>query len=317
MINDLRSTLAKSVTADIMAIVLNLALTHEHGLKLAEAGVQFSIEPLDNCFEIKISGHCSKLLDATEIIMEFLYNSEPTAEDIETAVSVLREQYKHMSVEPSNQSRQLRLTFLQHHQYLYIQKLNYLQNISQAELNLSHVKVFVYISGNFSSAQATGISEFFEGLLFAADGKKLKYLTPRTVTLLPEEIVQWSQNSNDESQEESVIEIYFQLGQASIEERVCTSLLEIILSQNAQEEIVQKSISQTIAISSRMTRGVSGILVKAITIENHPDFVYTEIFQYLEKTLNNAKELFDNSKNCLMEAKKQHFLTFYDKCNFY
>ena len=175
----------------------------------------------------------------------------------------------------------------------------------------------MYISGNFSSAQATGISEFFEGLLFAADGKKLKYLTPRTVTLLPEEIVQWSQNSNDESQEESVIEIYFQLGQASIEERVCTSLLEIILSQNAQEEIVQKSISQTIAISSRMTRGVSGILVKAITIENHPDFVYTEIFQYLEKTLNNAKELFDNSKNCLMEAKKQHFLTFYDKCNFY
>ena len=318
MINDFRSTLAKSVTADIMAILLSLGLSNSLGLRLARAGTSFAIEPLDNCFEIKITGHYSSLLDSVEKIMEFLYNSSPNSEDLEKAVDILRSQYLGMATDPLSQSRQLRLTFLQHCQYLYSEKLEFLQNMSPSELNLSNVKILLFVAGNFGEEQALGISEFIEGLLFAAEAKKLKYLSPRTITLLPEQVIECAQASNKEESEESVVEVYLQLGQASIEERVMASLLENVLNERIFQALVaDRKVCRSVAVTSRMTRGVSGILVKAICEETHPDLLQREIFGYLEENCKGIAEGFEEAKRELIKIKRHDCRSFADKSGFY
>ena len=318
MINDFRSTIAKSVTADIMAIVLTIELNKELGFKLAQAGILYRIEPLDNCFEIQVSGHFSNILIGIEKIMEFLYNSSPSAESIDTAILNIKEQYQSMVLQPVSQSRQLRLTFLQHHQYLYMQKLEFLQSIQQAELNLSHVKILVFVAGNIETLKAVDLSEFIEGLLFAAEGKKLKYLTPRTVSLIPEEIIEWAQNSNDENNQESIIEIYFQFGTASLEERTMTLLLELILNEKIQAEFVEnRKTCKTIAVSSRMTRGVSGVLIKASSVDHDPNTIEKEIFEYLKNEKKNFSNFFENKKNELISIKLLDFKDFQEKTDFF
>lgn len=315
MMNEFRSCLEKSVTADIVAIVLSLGLSNALGVNLAQAGTQFTIEALDNCFEVKVSGHSSKVLDSLEKIMEFLYNSAPTSEDLERAISILKAQYQNMNTELLNQSRQLRLAFLQHQQYLYTHKLEYLSNINPYELNLSHVKVLMYTAGNISAEQAVGISEFVEGLLFAVEGKKLKYLSPRTITLLPEGVVELSQSSHSENNLDSVVEIYFQLGQASIEERVLASLLENILRKGVHE-LLQKSC-KSVTFSSRMTRGVSGVLIKAISEEMHPAAIQEIIFSQVKSLHQNIENYFEITKAELSLLKNQEFQSFQDKTSFY
>ncbi|OMJ81709.1 hypothetical protein SteCoe_17759 [Stentor coeruleus] len=316
LINDLRSTLQKSVTADLMGFIITLGLTNELGIKLAQAGIQFNIEPLENCFEIKISGHPSKILDATESIMEYLYNSSPTEETIEIAMNMLKSQYQSMTADPANQTRQLRLAFLQHHQYLYPNKLQYLKDFLQTELNLANVKILMFVSGNVDNIHVVGTSEFIEGLLSASEGKKLKYLTPRTVTLLPEQIVVLQQNSENDDYDESVIEVYFQFGQASVEERVMTSLLEAILTTSIYDPLINFGC-KTVQISSRMTRGISGVLVKVTSIDVHPNIIQQKIFECVEGVIVSISSLFSGKKSELIEIKSQGFKSFSDKSSFY
>jgi secreted Zn-dependent insulinase-like peptidase len=314
LINDFRSTLEKSVTVDLVSIVLNFGISNELGLKLAQAGIQFTIEPLDNCYEVKVFGHFSKVLDAAEKVLEYLYNSSPTLDAIEYATEALKSQYHSLSLDPSSQSRQLRLTFLQHNQYLLSQKLEYLQNMSPLELNLSHVKLLIYACGNIPRAKVEGFSEFAEGLLFAAEGKKLKYLSPRTVTLIPEQVPRWVQNCNDENCEESVVEVYLQLGQASLEERVMSSMLEIIISGFIEAH--KDSMFSDLAVSSRMTRGVSGILIKSITKDHNPDLVENTLFEYLQNAYQNIPGLFNDKKTELISIKTRDFKSLSEKTNF-
>ncbi|OMJ72217.1 hypothetical protein SteCoe_29392 [Stentor coeruleus] len=316
LINDLRSTLQKSVTADLMGFILTLSLTNELGIKLAQAGIQFGIEPLDNCFEIKISGHPSKILDATESIMEYLYNSSPTSETIEIAMNMLKNQYQSMTGDPANQTRQLRLAFLQHHQYLYPNKLQYLKDFLQTELNLANVKILMFVSGNVDDGHVIGTSEFIEGLLSASEGKKLKYLTPRTVTLLPEQIIVLQQSAESDAYAESVVEVYFQFGQASIEERVMTSLLEAIFTTSIHDPLINFGCKR-VSVSSRMTRGVSGVLVKVTSIEVHPDLIQQKIFECIQGVVNTISTLFIGKKSELIEIKSQGFKSFSDKSTFY
>lgn len=316
LINDLRSTLQKSVTADLMGFILTLSLTNELGVKLAQAGIQFNIEPLDNCFEIKISGHPSKILDATESIMEYLYNSSPTPETIDIAMNMLKAQYQSMTADPANQTRQLRLAFLQHHQYLYPNKLQYLKDFLQTELNLANVKILMFVSGNVDNMPVVGTSEFIEGLLSASEGKKLKYLTPRTVTLLPEQVIVLQQSAESDAYAESVIEVYFQFGQASIEERVMTSLLEAIFATSIHDPLINFGCKR-VSVSSRMTRGVSGVLVKVTSIDVHPDTIQQKIFECVQGVVDSISELFAGNKAELIEVKGQGFKSFNDKSSFY
>jgi secreted Zn-dependent insulinase-like peptidase len=318
LINDLRSTLQKSVTADLIGIILTLGLNNELGLKLAQAGIQMSLEPLENCLEIKVSGHASKVLDASEKIIEFIYNSSPTSETFESAVILLRQQYQSMISDPANQSRQLRLAFLQHQQYLYSEKLKYLSGSSYTDLNFANVKILLLAAGNISESQTSDLAEFIDGLLFAADGKKLKYLTPRTVTLLPDQIIELVQNSFVDVGQESVIEVYFQFGQSSIEERVLTTLTEMIINENIQDELViQKKKCSAVAVTSRMTRGVSGLLIKVITLETHPDEVQMEIFEFVAKLGIFIEKTFEEKKKTLVELKMQGFRNLADKSSFF
>ena len=315
LINDLRSTLQKSVTADLIAIILTLGLNNELGAKLAQAGFQVSIEPLDNCLEIKISGHASKILDASEKIMEFIYNSCPTSETYESALVMLRQQYESMTSDPSNQSRQLRLAFLQHQQYLYPEKLKYLSSSCYTDLNFANVKILLFACGHLFESQTTDLAEFIDGLLFAAEGKKLKYLTPRTVTLLPDQIIELVQQVLVEANSESVIEVYFQFGQASIEERVLTALLEMIVADSISEELIKKNC-KSVNVSSRMTRGVSGLLIKAVTVDKHPDQVQAEVFDFVSRLQSVVVSSFEDKKSKLVEAKSQGFRSLYDKSTF-
>lgn len=318
LLNDLRSTLQKSVTADLMAIILTLGLSNKHGLKLAQAGMQVSVEPLDNCLEIKISGHASRVLDASEQIMEYIYDCCPTDETFEAALSLLKQQYYSMTSDPTNQSRQLRLAFLQHQQYLYPEKLRYLGNSTYNDLNFANVKVLLLACGHVSESQTSDLAEFIEGLLFAAEGHKLKYLSPRTVTLIPEQIIELVQNPIVPTNNESVVEVYFQFGQASVEERVLTTLVEMIVYDSITEELARLNCKKSeIAISSRMTRGVSGLLIKVVAIETHPDVVQEVIFEYMEKLRGLVLETFDEKKRNLMEIKQQGFRNLGDKGAFF
>lgn len=318
LLNDLRSTLQKSVTADLVAIILTLGLNSKLGLRLAQAGMQVTVEPLDNCLEIKISGHASKVLDASEEIMEFIYNSSPTDENYEAALVLLKQQYYNMTSDPTNQSRQLRLAFLQHHQYLYPEKLKYLSNSSYTDLNFANVKVLLLAHGHVSETQTTDLAEFIEGLLFAAEGRKLKYLTPRTVTLIPDQIIELVQNPIVPVNNESVLEAYFQFGQASVEERVLTTILEMIVSESIPEDLAALGCSRnSVAVSSRMTRGVAGLLIKVVTVEIDPDSIQKAIFDFMNKIQSVIRNKFDEMKRRLIEVKREGFRNVGDKSTFY
>jgi secreted Zn-dependent insulinase-like peptidase len=159
------------------------------------------------------------------------------------------------------------------------------------------------------------LAEFIDGLLFAAEGKKLKYLTPRTVTLLPDQIIELVQQVLFEVNSESVIEVYFQFGQASIEERVLTALLEMIVADSISEELIKKN-SKSVNVSSRMTRGVSGLLIKAVTVDKHPDQVQADVFDFVSRLQSVVVASFEEKKSKLIEAKSQGFRSLYDKSTF-
>mmetsp|Transcript_28882 Transcript_28882/g.28579 ORF Transcript_28882/g.28579 Transcript_28882/m.28579 type:complete len:451 (-) Transcript_28882:663-2015(-) len=191
-IPNFRSTALRSVTVDVIAEVLQNDINDEFGYQASYAGFNISIDALDNCFEIRVNGFADKLEALIEKIMEYIYTSYPNENSIRLIIERLIQKYKNANIDPKAHSRNARLVFLQHQQYLEEHELEVIQQLATSEIicNLAHVKVLIYMTGNIPKSDVSDLSEFTEGLLFAAEGKRVKNFSPRTVMLLSDNILE-------------------------------------------------------------------------------------------------------------------------------
>lgn len=320
LIPNFRSTALRSVTADIIANVLENDMNDEFGYQATEAGFNISVEALDNAFEIKIGGFSDKLGNLIERIMDHIYSSFPNENTIRLVIEEQIEKFKNANLNPRSHSRNSRLVFLQHQQYLEDKKYEVIRELASSELiyNLAHVKVLLYVTGNLKKQDVIDTSEYIEGLLFAAEGKRVKNFTPRTVLLIPDGILEWKLNSLDQANNCSVIEMYFQFGQATVEERALTALLEQTLEEESFDELrTIQQLGYYVSASSRMTRGISGFLFKICSTEYSPDTLMDKIIEYLTAATQRFGDSFKEHKKSVISRRKEPFHTLAEKSEFF
>jgi nardilysin len=310
LVPNFRSTVERSVTADLLAMIIENDINDEFGYQAREAGYGIAIQALDSGFEIQISGFSDKLPNLVEKIMTHIYSFNPDPNTVSLIAEKLAYKYKNANLEPRVQARNMRLVFLQHYQYLDQHKYETLLRIADSELefNIAEIKLLMFYSGNITRQDVMNLCEYMEGLLHAAEAKRVHDLYPRTVTLLKEEVLEWSQATLDPENVNSVLEVYYQFGQATLEERALVALLVQALDEEAFNTLrTEQQLGYHVEVATRLTRGICGLSSKICSSEYPCDTLFTRWSEFLESSVKSIKKEFKIHKKSLITSKKEPY----------
>ena len=320
MIPEFSTSVERAVMADIIINLIQNSVNEEFGYLAYEAGYMINFSIVDSAFQIHISGFSHKISSLVERVMEHIYNFRPKASSIPIVLEKLTQKYKNAHQNPRTQAMNCLKIFLKHYTYFPSHKFNTIGSIAENELeyNLAQVKILLFVSGNTPRSEVEGLSEFIDGLINAAEGKRVTEVSPRTIVLLPENVIEWNINSVNPDSANSVLIMYWQFGQGSLEERVMAQLLEQILEEDAFDTLrTEQQLGYEVSVNSRNFAGVAGLYFKICSADYNPSVLAQKTHEFLSEALQSIEEDFHAYRKSLISKKKEPWHNLGEKSHFY
>lgn len=205
-------------------------------------------------------------------------------------------------------------------EYMSEMKLQALRRLSSEgfDYNLAQVHLLTFFTGNLSLQSIQDLAEFTEGLLHAADVKHIHQLTPRTLLLLKDQKLEWDIQSHNPKNANSVLEVFYQFTQATVEERAMADLLEQVLEDDAFNTLrTEQQLGYLVDVSSRVMRGVSGLLIRICSSDYPPSTLQERLDSFLSQLLRTLGNDFQTHKQSLISIKSEPFHNLQEKSEFY
>lgn len=318
---DFRNSPARYVASDLMAMVIKNDLSDEFGYLADMAGFEIEIKALDSALEVRLAGFSEKLPALVERVLAFLYNFTPKLQTINMLMERLAEKYMNADLDPLSQCRHSRCAVLLHEEYLSEVKLAALRRLSSEgfEYSLAEVHVLSFFMGNLEVSTVQDVAEYTEGLLHAAEVKRIRQIAPRTLLLLKDdEKLAWDVQSHNPNNANSVLEVFCQFAQASLEERTLADLLEQVLEEDVFNVLrTEQQLGYLVEATSRVLRGVSGLLIRICSSDFAPGLLQERLEAFLAQTIQGLGKEFQTHKKSLISNKSEPFHNLQDKADFY
>jgi len=317
---DFRSSPERYVASDLMAMVIKNDLSDEFGYLADMAGFDIGIKALDSALEVRLAGFSEKLPALVERVLAFLYNFTPKVQTVNMLLERLTEKYINADLDPLAQSRHSRSAVLLHEEYLSEVKLAALRTLSSQgfEYSLAEVHLLSFFMGNLELRSVQDLAEYTEGLLHAAEVKRIRQIAPRTLLLLNNAKLEWDVQSHNPNNANSVLEVFCQFAQASVEERALADLLEQVLEEDIFNVLrTEQQLGYLVEASSRVIRGVSGLLIRICSADYAPGVLQERLEAFLAQAIQGLGKEFQTHKHSLISIKSEPFHNLQDKADFY
>ncbi|KAG0572112.1 hypothetical protein KC19_VG069600 [Ceratodon purpureus] len=279
-----------------------------------ESSMTFSGDKLD----LKIFGFNEKLPVLASKIAELLTSLVPREDRFQVIMEELERGYRNTNMKPLKHSAYLRLQALKERFWHVDDKLACLLTLTVSDVakHIPHLFSETYIEalchGNLYEEEAIGIANIFKQSLVKTALPAESRPIERIVKLDPSSALLYTANVKNEAEENSIVEMYFQLekdlGKESLRVRSLMDLLEQMIQEPCFNQLrTKEQLGYRVDCGVRVTFKILGFCFRVQSAKFNPVFVEQRINAFitsLSQILNDVDEdEFSEYKEALIEEK--------------
>lgn len=290
------------------------------------ARLESSISVAVDKIEVKMHGFNEKLPCLASKIAHLLKTFVPSAERFEVIKEDLIRGYANANMKPSKHSTYLRIQILKERFFHVEEKKDLLATLSLEDVIsfiphlLSQIHIVALCHGNLLEEEAMAIAKIFKDYLVveplpdAVEPREKILKLPSGTSLV------YSADAKNTMEENSAVEMYFQLdqdvGEESVRARAIYDLFESIVYEPCFNELrTKEQLGYTVSCSARMTYRVLGFCFRVLSAKFPPWYLKRRIDKFIiniQSFLNNINDdEFEHYVDALIEDKleRDHHLT--------
>ncbi|KAK9797401.1 hypothetical protein WJX73_004607 [Symbiochloris irregularis] len=278
------------------------------------AGLQYEMSPEGPAFDVQVDGFSHKLPVLTDAIFSRLASFQVCEERFKAVHEALVLQYRNACISPDRHAAYLRLRSLKR-MWSTESVLAAMEGLTPSKLQalqsqlLSDLHIEALFLGNISAGDAVSVAKAVQRQL-APQLQSHQRVTQGVVQLPDGHSYLHRQRTKNEQEDNSVVEVYYQVGPDSIQERACAAMLEQCMSEPFYNMLrTKEQLGYSVHASFRLTHGALGISCTVVSGVHGPAHLDARIEAFVHgyaATLEAMPEAeWEGHRQALIQAKMQ------------